>query len=58
VQILRSNQERLGLFFARFDQANRRPWRQGREEMLFRPRTIKFKYTVEFQHTVRILRGG
>jgi hypothetical protein len=56
-QILRADQERLGPFLARFDQANRRTRRQGREK-LFLARRIKFESTVEFQHAVRILRGA
>ena len=58
LQILRANQERLGFFIARFDQANRRPRWQGREEKPFRLRGIKFESTIQFQHTARILRGS
>ncbi len=58
LQILRANQKGLGFFFAGFDEANRRQRWQGREEVFFRPRCIEFESAIEFQHTVRILRGG
>ncbi len=58
LQILRANQKRFCVFFTRFDQANGCPRWQGREEVFFRPRAIKFESAVEFQHMVRILRGG
>src|SRR5438445_8800079 len=58
LQILGANQERLGIFSARLDKANGSLRRQGREEVFFRACSIKFESTVEFQHAVRILRGG
>ena len=57
LQILRSYQERLGVLFARFDQANCGVRRQGREEGCFRRRRIKFESAVEFQHASRIQRS-
>jgi len=46
LQILRANQERLGFFFARFDQQTAAA-AEGRENAL-PPAPIKFKYTVRF----------
>jgi hypothetical protein len=55
---LRANQEGLGVFFERLDQANGGSRRQGREEVFRRTSSVKFESTVEFQHAARILRGG
>ena len=55
LQILRANQERLGVLFARLNQANGWLRRESREEVFLRPRTVKFESAVEFQHAVRIL---
>ena len=57
-QILRANQERLGFFFTRLNQANRRQCRQSREEVFVRTCRIEFESAIEFNHAVRILRGG
>jgi hypothetical protein len=43
LQILRPNQERLGIFFARFDQTDGGVRRQGREEVFSRARSVKFE---------------
>ena len=56
LQILRSNEEWFCVFFARVNQANRRPRRKNREELLFRARRVKLESTIQFKHTVRILR--
>jgi hypothetical protein len=43
LQILRSDEERLGLFFSRLDQTNCGPRWQSREEVLISAHRVKFK---------------
>ena len=58
LQVLRADQERLGLFFAGFNEANGGTRRQSREEVLLRASSIKFQATIEFQHGERIALYG
>src|SRR5438270_639117 len=46
LQVLRANQERLGLFLARLDQTHCGPRRQGGEELLCRPCRVKLQSVV------------